>query len=244
MAHEKIRQTLILTLATLVNKSTNVELKSKVIKWIVGSMLNCKKPECHQHFLRALKSLHSASTIPILLKMVESVETNQKTALLALEVLSRHEPKLLQTKIKNLDQHLLSLAKDPSKEMSLKSVAIELILLTSPSVNNVREIANILKSEKNKELIAIVLQKWTYLSADNSKLRHLFGVCIENGWLNWDLFSHGGLSTSFSRFLSHTMAGNSSFTFNLEVSGMLMKRSSVDLNFEQENGEKRTLIEV
>ena len=40
------------------------------------------------------------------------------------------------------------------------------------------------------------------------------------------------------------MAGNSSFTFNLEVSGMLMKRSSVDLNFVQENGEKRTLVEV
>ena len=124
VAHEKIRQTLVLTLATLINKSTNIELKSKVIKWIVGSMLNCKKPECHQHFLRALKTIHSVSTIPILLKMVESAETNQKTALLALEVLSKYEPELLQTKIKNFDQHLLTLAKDPSKEMSLKSVAI------------------------------------------------------------------------------------------------------------------------
>ena len=56
--------------------------------------------------------------------MVESAETNQKTALLALEVLSKYEPELLQTKIKNFDQHLLTLAKDPSKEMSLKSVAI------------------------------------------------------------------------------------------------------------------------
>ena len=65
VAHEKIRQTLVLTLASLINKSTNIELKSKVIKWIVGSMLNCKKPECHQHFLRALKSIHSVSTIPI-----------------------------------------------------------------------------------------------------------------------------------------------------------------------------------
>ena len=103
---------------------------------------------------------------------------------------------------------------------------------------------SILKSENSKELIAIVLQKWTNLSENNPKLRDLFGVCIENGWLNWDLVSHGGLSTSFSRLLSHTLAGNSSFTFNLEVSGMLMKRSSVDLNFAQENGEKRTLIEV
>ena len=117
-------------------------------------------------------------------------------------------------------------------------------MLTSPSLNNVREIASILKSEESKELTAIVLQKWSNLSEGNSKLRYLLGVCIKNGWLNWDLVSHGGLSTSFSRLLSHTMAGNSSFTFNLEVSGMLMKRSSVDLNFVQENGEKRTLVEV
>lgn len=244
MPHEKIKHTLALTLASLVKKSTNIEIKSKVIKWIVGSMLSCKKPECHQHFLRALKSTQSPSTIPILLKMAESVDTNQKTALLSLEILSKFDPKLLEIKIKNLDQHLLTLAKDPSRELSLKSVAIELILLTSPSINNLREIARILKKEKSKELTAIVLQKWTSLAEENPNLGGLFAVCVKNGWINWDLMSHGGLSTSFSRLLSQNLAGSASFTFNLEVSGMLMKRSSVDLNFGRKNGEKLNLVEV
>ena len=101
-----------------------------------------------------------------------------------------------------------------------------------------------MKKEKSKELTAIVLQKWTSLAEENSDLGGLFAVCVKNGWINWDLMSHGGLSTSFSRLLSQNLAGNSSFTFNLEVSGMLMKRSSVDLNFGQKNGEKLSLVEV
>ena len=242
--HEKIRQTLVLTLATLCRKSANVELKSKIIKWIVGSMISCKNPDCHQNFLRALKSTQSPSTIPILLKMVESKETNQKTALLALETLAKHDPNMLNQKIKNLDQHLLSLAKDPSKEMSVKSVAMELILVATPSVKNLREIVKILKTEKNKELIAIVLQKWSDLAENKPNLKDLWSLFIENKWVDWNLMSHGGLSTSFSRVLSKNLAGKSSFTFNLEVSGMLMKRSSVDFNFFQEGGEKNTLVEV
>jgi putative IMPACT (imprinted ancient) family translation regulator len=67
---------------------------------------------------------------------------------------------------------------------------------------------------------------------------------FKNGWFDWNLLSHGGLSTSFSRLLSQNLAGNSSFTFNLEISGMLMKRSIFELNFQQENGIKTNLIEV
>lgn len=58
------------------------------------------------------------------------------------------------------------------------------------------------------------------------------------------MLSHGGLSTSFSRQLGQNLAGNCSFTFNLEVSGKLMKRSHFELNFLQENGIEDKIIEV
>ena len=56
--------------------------------------------------------------------------------------------------------------------------------------------------------------------------------------------SHGGLSTSFNRKLSENLAGNSSFTFTLEISGLLMKRSNVEVGFVQENGERTNFLEV
>ena len=65
----------------------------------------------------------------------------------------------------------MTLAKDPTKELSLKSVAIELILLTSPSLNNLEEIAGILTNEKSKELTAIVLQKLANLAQEKPYLR-------------------------------------------------------------------------
>ena len=66
----------------------------------------------------------------------------------------------------------LTLAKDPTKELSLKSVAIELILLTSPSLNNLEEIAGILTNEKSKELTAIVLQKLANQAQEKPYLRY------------------------------------------------------------------------
>ena len=71
-----------------------------------------------------------------------------------------------------------------------------------------------------------------------------FRKAMGKGWLDWNLLSHGGMSTSFSRQLGQNLAGNSSFSFNLEVSGKLMKRSNLELNFLQENGLKTNIAEV
>lgn len=240
--HEKIKQTLILTLARLSKKSKSSS--TTVLKWIVTNLLRCKENECHQLYLRALKNILSPSTAAILLKLAESKETDRKTALLALEILSKFDPNVLNVKVRGLDQHLFTLLKDPDRELSLKSVAIELILLTSPSTGNVKEILSLLRSENNKELTAVALQKWTDLAQRNPHLIGQWRLCSSKGWLDWNLLSHGGLSTSFSRFLSQTLAGNSSFTFNLEVSGMLMKRSTFELKFLQENEADNSLIEL
>ena len=109
-----------------------------------------------------------------MLKLVESTEIDKKSALLALETLAKFDKNILKNKVKNLDQHLLTLLKDSSKELSLKSTAIEMILKTSPSVGNVREILKILKETANNELTAIVLQKWLDLSEADPYLNSLF----------------------------------------------------------------------
>ena len=241
--HDKLKQTLILTLADLSRKSKKSELTNKVLKWLVNSMLTCKEDECYQNYLRALKSMKSEAAIPILLKIVEAKDTHYKSARLSLEALSKFESEVLRIKIKNLDQHLLTLLKNPETEMSLKSLAFEMLLKNSPKQENIKEVLKTLKFEKNRELIAILLQKWTDM-ADDPYIKSLLKISVKNGWLDWNIMSHGGLSTSFSRILSQNLAGNASFTFDLEVSGLLMKRSNFELNFVQESGSKTNMIEV
>ena len=67
---------------------------------------------------------------------------------------------------------------------------------------------------------------------------------MKEQWIDWNILSHGGLSTSFSRILGQNLAGNTSFTFDLEVAGMLMKKTKVELIFLGENGDKTNIAEV
>ena len=172
---EKCQQTFLLSLATLSRKSRETELKSSVLKFLVHELLQCKTPECKQGHLRALKNTGNAIVVPILIKLIESRETDSKSALLAVEILSQFEFEILKTKIRNLDQHLLTLLKDPEKELSLKSEIIEMILKFYPnSMENVKEIFQMVKNSANKELMALSVQKWMDLAENIPTLRDLF----------------------------------------------------------------------
>lgn len=242
--HDRLRQTLVLTVAKLAKKSEDTTMTAKVLKWLVGSLLKCQDHPCHELYLRALKVIKVPSVIPILLSLAESRDTDHKTALLAIEVIAQHDGRSIAKKVKNVDQHLITLAKDQDLDMSLRSSSMELLLHLSPTTATAKDILAVLNEERNKEMTALLLQKWVDLAERNQIYRHLLGTSMAKGWLNWDLMSHGGLSTSFSRVLSQTSAGHSSFTFSLQVSGKLMKKSSFELQFHDDKGQKQSFVEV
>ena len=98
----------------------------------------------------------------------------------------------------------------------------------------VKMIVNVLKLNLRNSLHNVVL---------NYQIFH-FRKSLKEGWLDWNFLSHGGLSTSFSRALTKSASGNSSFTFDLEVAGLLMKKTKVELVMMRENGVKSYLAEV
>ena len=173
IANLKTSETLILSLATIAKKSGNDKLNLQMVKFMVQSILECKNEKCYQMYLRALKNSQSVTVIPILFKLVESPEMDKKSAVIALETLKSFDSNILKNKIKHLDQRLLTIAKDPSKSLSLKSTAIELLLVNFPLSQNIEEVLKILKSEKNKELTSIVLQIWITLAETNTELKVL-----------------------------------------------------------------------
>ena len=148
-------------------------MKYKTLKFLVNQLIQCKSDSTRQDYLRALKNTESPILIPILMKLIESQDIDSKSAVLAMDILAKFEGKILRHKIQNLDQHLLTLIKDPSKELSIKSAAFELILTLYPMERNVQEILNVLKKLQNNELNAVVLQKWMTLF-ENPTVRDLF----------------------------------------------------------------------
>ena len=53
------------------------------------------------------------------------------------------------------------------------------------------------------------------------------------GVVNWDLLSSGSFSSTFGRNLSSSSAGKAGFSFGLEVSGMMLKRSNLEFYFDK-----------
>lgn len=174
VTHEKISQTLTLTVATLSRKSADNSIKASVMKWLVDSLVKCANPECHQNYLRALKNTENPAMIPILMQLIESQGLDKKSALLGLEILAKFDSQVIKSKVKHLDQHLLTLIMDPSKDLSLKSIAIEMMMINYPLEHHLRDIIKVLKESQNKELTAIVLQKWAELAAGDPYLLELF----------------------------------------------------------------------
>ena len=80
--NENIKQTLLLTVATLSRKCEDIKLKSLVLKNFVNQLIECKNSNCRQQYLRALKNTENEITVPILLKLIESQDIDGKSAAL------------------------------------------------------------------------------------------------------------------------------------------------------------------
>ena len=166
ITNPKMQETFLLSLAACTKRSGNPKLHLNLVGFLVQNLLKCKEDvQCYQMYLRALKNSQSATVIPILLKLVES-NLDQKSAVIALETLKVFQPKILRDKVKHLDQHLLTIAQDPTKSLSLKSTSLELLLSTYQNEVIVEEICKILRQENDKELTSITLQKWLTLSGE------------------------------------------------------------------------------
>ena len=170
----KMQETFILSLAACTNRSGNKKLHLTLVQYLVQNLLKCKDDDqqCYQTYLRALKNSQSETVIPILLKLVES-NIDQKSAVIALETLKTFDPRLLKSKIKDLDQHLVTIAQDPSKGLSLKSTSLELMLSTNPKETTAQELCRILRQENDKELTSITLQKWFTLAREQPDINVL-----------------------------------------------------------------------
>ena len=60
-----------------------------------------------------------------------------------------------------------------------------------------------------------------------------FRKLTSEGVINWDLLSSGSFSSTFGRNLSSSSAGKAGFSFGLEVSGMMLKRSNLEFYFDK-----------
>ncbi len=76
---EKIRETLLLTLATLARRSEGQEVAVEITGWLTESLSSCKSDPCRLSLLRAMRNLRAEGALPILMQLVHANGGSKKS---------------------------------------------------------------------------------------------------------------------------------------------------------------------
>ncbi len=120
-------------------------------------------------FMRSMKNSgkeRNRSLPMILLGLAETSEIDKKSALLAMEILLAWNPATFKNQIPMFDQHLFTLIRDETKDVSVRSMAIEILLRAYPDPGSLEFVLDALTAAKNKEMTAFLLHRLQELCQD------------------------------------------------------------------------------
>merc|ERR1712223_1826164 len=78
-----------------------------------------------------------------------------------------------------------------------------------------------------------MMSRLNELATDDEYLKDLLRQLTSKGVINWNMLSAGSFSSTFRKELSSSSAGMLGFSFGLEVSGMMLKRSNLEFFFDK-----------
>lgn len=245
LKNDKLFETLMLTIGTLTNTYSKMtgakkQVVAQVKKQILDQLDKCKDESCQMMYIRTLKNLKAPDTVDILLNYAAGPE--RKPAIYAARALQTMPDGFLNDKhLKSLESIFFELKR--IHDTSVRAMSIDMLLRNSPSETLVRDVLVFMSSEQTTmELNTLILTRLQDLAEKNEKfkkiLRKVFGDQRVN---NYDTLSQMGLSSAFSRSLAETQSANSSFSSMLEITGGLLKRSTVDAFVQTEDSEMRLL---
>uniref|UniRef100_A0A224XJE2 Putative microsomal triglyceride transfer protein n=1 Tax=Panstrongylus lignarius TaxID=156445 RepID=A0A224XJE2_9HEMI len=228
--NNKLWQTIILTMATAVNKyATHQEHSDEVVTQMVDLLKNkvkkCKGNEqCQELYIKALSSIHNEKSISVLLEIIDTAP--KKSIARAMKGISKINPQLWNKDIVSVAEEVLQSSQ--TYDSSARIFAMDILLRSRPSLGLLSRIVSVLKQEdKSRELKEYLLQRLVELSESNNTFKKLWKqIYIENGYNNYDALGQGGLSTAFAR----PFMPNGTLSTSQEIVGGILKQGTVNIN--------------
>lgn len=246
LKNDKLYETLMLTIGTLTNTFSKMPGNAKktvvdqVKKQILNQLDKCKDESCQMMYIRTLKNLQAPDTVDILLNYAAGPE--RKPAIYAARALQTMPIGFLNDKhLKRLERIFFQLER--IHDTSVRAMSIDMLLQNKPSELLVKDVLAFMSSEMTTmELNTLILTRIQDLAEKNEKFNKILRKVISDPRVgNYNTFSQMGLSSAFSRTLAETQSANSSFSSMLEITGGLLKRSTVDAYVQTKDSEMRLL---
>ncbi|KAK7021851.1 hypothetical protein SK128_009107 [Halocaridina rubra] len=243
--NDKLTETLALTLAsitrTFCKTSTNCKkpIVSEVIRLFMEELNSCSTEQCQLMYIRALKNLRLAKTVDELIKFAEGAA--RKPAIYAMRALQTMPDQFINKQaLKRLERIFFELVR--THDSSIRIMAADILLRHKPSEELFVSMLRTLHTQSTRELNTLLLGRMIDLAESDTHVEKLLKKVIRmSEFNNYDVLAQGGLSTAFSRSLAESPDSNSSFSNLLEISGGLLKRSTVDVYLDSQDARMRLL---
>ncbi|KAJ8941576.1 hypothetical protein NQ314_010350 [Rhamnusium bicolor] len=232
---EKVKETLILTVASMAYKLTKLPENSNYLKLvrdveeIIVNHLDYAKGEDRYVFFRALRNLQSKSSVPLLLKYIK--DGTQKEGVLSWKAIKSFEPNLWTTDV--LEAAMKSLFQlDRRYDSSSRTLAADILIESKPTDELLEDLLNfLLSNDPAFETKQYVFQRIKMIADDDPLFRERVQKIIKKNDKinNYSGLSPRGLSVALTRSFMKSPSSNGSLVSVQEMKSGIVKRGTVNI---------------
>ncbi|XP_039279167.1 microsomal triglyceride transfer protein large subunit-like isoform X2 [Nilaparvata lugens] len=240
---QKLVETSILTLSTIVNKLKNTKSnednnESKTIEEVESELRNglsnCseKDDSCKVMYLRALQNLNDETSVPALITY--ALQGSKKVSVRAMKTLRSMSPSFWNEDVLKAAEHIY-FQMGRKYDSSARTLALDVLLESKPSEKLLKLlIGSLASSDSAYEVKQYLMQRMNQIAYRDEKfletVKDIFSSLNLN---NYNILAQKGLSTAFTRFFMTGSAANGSLSTVQEIQNGIVKRGLVDIVLDQ-----------
>ncbi|KAK2589067.1 hypothetical protein KPH14_001902 [Odynerus spinipes] len=234
MQNDKVSETFALTAAAIAHHYGTSAVVEKARVSLELGLDSCTGEECKIKFLRALRNLKSKEAIPTLLKYTE--DSSRAISVVAWRALAALPREHITSAVKNVARKTFYQVGASKRDSSARTLALDIILESGPSENELRELVEFLAStDPAYEIRKYLSQRFEQLSEKNETFAQNLKRCFREARQrinNYHVLAQKGMSTAFSRSFLESAGSNGSLVTIQEINAGLMKRGIVNVILE------------
>ncbi|KAG5675253.1 hypothetical protein PVAND_005168 [Polypedilum vanderplanki] len=239
--NEKLKDTLVQTIASMCKKFTNLpnqsydsEIVVKFKNFLLESIDSCTNNDCKEIYIRGLQNLQSPNIIDKLVML--ALNEPYQISVAAMKALNQFPSTILQGDKKQFESIFYQQKK--KFDTSARTIALDILLRLKPETKDIMNFVSYLKSnDPAYEVKQYLVQKLKMLAEKCERFKEILQMVLSSDRkvYNWNNFGAlKGLSTALTRKFSQNPSFNGSLISVQEIKGGVLKRGNVDLLLEHE----------
>jgi microsomal triglyceride transfer protein large subunit len=217
--NENLVQTATLSLASVAKTFRSIQNSDSLIvgevrQFLLEKLEGCGDETCRKLYLRSLKNLAMADTLPVIMKYIDSTE--RKTSVTAVKALRALPAEVFDAVVKGKLEKIYFQV-DRRYDSSARTLALDMLLEHEPTSEFLALALISMNSKEAKEISSYTLQRLIEFAGNNPTISAQIKQILNTNPAinNYHVLAQDGQSTAFTRSMYRDVNGNGSFRYFL-----------------------------